>query len=110
MLCGVSFVFFLFGQMSYANDVTEKRKQLEIEKEDTPELLQRYMVSFSDALFCSLFVVALFSPYTLVHLLTRSLVFYFPITTLWFKLVEWPEQLRPVTSVRLGAACCRVQI
>lgn len=30
--------------MSKAEDVTERRRQLEIEKEDTPELVQRYMV------------------------------------------------------------------
>ena len=28
----------------------------------------------------------------------------------FYKLAEWSEQLRPVTSVRLGAVRCRVQI
>ncbi|XP_065175898.1 G patch domain-containing protein 8-like [Sycon ciliatum] len=30
-------------ELTVAHDVTEKRRQLEIEKEDTPELIQRYM-------------------------------------------------------------------
>lgn len=36
--------FYIYFQLDYAEDATEKRRVLEVEKEDTEELRQKYKV------------------------------------------------------------------
>lgn len=38
------FAFFIFKKLDYAEDATERRRVLEVEKEDTEELRQKYKV------------------------------------------------------------------
>lgn len=40
----ISSLFFFFKQLDYAEDATERRRVLEVEKEDTEELRQKYKV------------------------------------------------------------------
>jgi len=46
-------------QLDYAEDATEKRRVLEVEKEDTEELRQKYKVKFYDSSVQCLFLLVL---------------------------------------------------
>lgn len=78
-VCSSNLCVHVCPQLDYAEDATEKRRVLEVEKEDTEELRQKYKVKFYDGnkVHC-LFLLVLNISVKPTHVISLSLQF-FPI-------------------------------
>lgn len=75
-ICSSNLRVHVCPQLDYAEDATEKRRVLEIEKEDTEELRQKYKVKFyeSNKVHC-LFLLVLNISVKLTYIISLSLQF-----------------------------------